>query len=223
MPTTILRSQTARLNGAKSHGPKTPEGRARSALNSTRHGLTSARTLLNTESEAEFQTFRASYFRELAPRNQLEADLVEQLVAARWRLQRISSIETALLNVELVKQEPRFREEFTGLDDDCRLALAFRTLCDESRALEVLNRYEARHERTCIKVLETLAMLREILPNEPKRAANTKVFAAITAPRTVRRTRTDPAPLSSPAALAPKPGLRPLSGLTPAGNSELPS
>ena len=60
MPSQV-KSQTARANGAKSRGPITPEGRAKSARNSIRHGLRAKSIVLTTESKEEFRSLLYSY------------------------------------------------------------------------------------------------------------------------------------------------------------------
>ena len=163
--------QSARANGAKSRGPKTPEGRARSARNSVTHGFNAKSVILDNESEDRFTELRDAYIAELAPRNQLEADLVDQLVVARWRLERAWYLETSLLNIEVIRQRPQIEEQFEHIDEPTRTALAFKAVCEDSRALALLNRYEIRYQRTIHRTLETLRRLREsekeTVQNEP--------------------------------------------------------
>ena len=53
------RSNQARLNGAKSRGPKTPQGQQKARLASLRHGLyATEETLLATIKTEEFQKLR---------------------------------------------------------------------------------------------------------------------------------------------------------------------
>ena len=60
--TSQLKSETARINGAKSKGPKSPETRAKSAANSLRHGLTAVSTItLDCESPDEFKKLLADF------------------------------------------------------------------------------------------------------------------------------------------------------------------
>src|SRR5690349_21319968 len=59
---TPAQSEASRLNGARGHGPATPEGKARSALNGMRHGLRGATfALLPDEDPAAWAAVLAGY------------------------------------------------------------------------------------------------------------------------------------------------------------------
>src|SRR4029077_5819829 len=87
--TNSLKSETARANGAKSHGPVTPEGRSASSRNSLRHGFTAKSVVLPTESSEDFQELLDSYIAQFHPQGGVEMDLIQAMAAARWRLQRM--------------------------------------------------------------------------------------------------------------------------------------
>ena len=129
-----LQSDTARANGAKSHGPLTPQGRAASSRNSLRHGFAATSVVLPTESSEEFQALLASYVDQFDPQGGVEQELVQTMVAARWRLLRISNIETALLNNEMTRRAKDCRRELNNPDDVARLAWVFQKLADHGQA-----------------------------------------------------------------------------------------
>ena len=83
-----LKTQSARANGAKSRGPATPEGRAKSSRNSLRHGLSAKSVLLPAESHEQFQLLLDAHIQQFQPANPVEMDLVEAMAVARWRLRR---------------------------------------------------------------------------------------------------------------------------------------
>ena len=58
---TRKRSDSSRANGAKSRGPATPEGRARSRAAALTHGLASDQLLIEGESEEKFNALREEY------------------------------------------------------------------------------------------------------------------------------------------------------------------
>lgn len=150
------RIDASRANGALSHGPKTPTGRALSDAARLTHGLTSRRTLIGNESEEDFRALRETYTLYFQPETRAELDWLEEFIAARWRLIRITSIETALLNLEMDHQEPQVKKEFEICDSATRIAMAYRALSDDSRALGLLNRYEARIRRIHDKLYKRL-------------------------------------------------------------------
>jgi hypothetical protein len=88
MPST-QQSEASRQNGAKSHGPVTPEGQAKSSQNALRHGLTAAVVVLRRENPEEFKKLLGSYIHDFRPADQSQQDLVETLAATRWRFNRL--------------------------------------------------------------------------------------------------------------------------------------
>ena len=112
-----LKTKSARANGAKSHGPTTPEGRAISSRNSLTHGLSAQSVVLSAESTEDFQTLLDAHIHQFHPANHVEMELVRVMVIARWRLRRILAIETSLLANELVRRAEDIDDEFSEMTD----------------------------------------------------------------------------------------------------------
>jgi len=158
--TSKLKSDTARINGAKSKGPKTPETRAKSALNGVKHGLTAVSAIiLACESEDEFNKLMAQFVATHLPVGAAEHDIVEQMVVARWRARRIRTGEIALVDVEMARRKAETDKEFPGADPGVHLGLALKALSDESHSLALLSRYETRQERIYDRAYRTLREL----------------------------------------------------------------
>jgi hypothetical protein len=203
-----LKSETARANGAKSHGPVTPQGRAASSRNSLRHGLAAKSVVLPTESSEDFQALLDSYARQFHPQGGVERDLVQTMVAARWRLRRICNIETALLSTELVRRAEDIDEEFSNMQNVDRLAWVFEKLADHGQTLSLVVRYEGALNRSYDRAFKQLHMLqsarRRVQPNEPKPGPNptpvtSRIVSPISAPSAGGTNSDDPSPSETPA------------------------
>ena len=95
-------SEQARINGAKSHGPTSPEGKAKSSSNALKHGFAATiNTVISIEDKPAFdlhlQGIRASF----NPQNYMEETLVDQLASISWRQVRLVATETALLDAQM--------------------------------------------------------------------------------------------------------------------------
>src|SRR5215470_14208260 len=142
-------SEAGRRNGAKSRGPSTAAGKSNSSRNALTHGLTANRAVvLDYERPEDFQQLLAEYRETFRPATQAEHALVDRMAAAQWRIQRLWTIETALLDTEIVRRHERVERFFPDADEAQELALAFRSLADESRSLALATRYEAHLSRT---------------------------------------------------------------------------
>src|SRR6266566_3206993 len=167
MPTE-RQSESARINGAKSHGPESAEGKKKSSRNSLRHGCTAGHTiLLACEDRGDFNRMRKDYDAMYKPVTLEEQNLVAEMFATAWRLRRATTIETALIDLEVVTEEPKLKARFDTVDGGILLASAFRSLADESRSLALVLRYEARLRRIHQQNYDMLLRVRQERQSEP--------------------------------------------------------
>ena len=88
------RAERARRNGARSRGPVTTTGKARSARNALKHGLTARHgVVLDGEDEPAFRAMAERLLSDLAPAGELAAFLAGDLAAAIWRTGRARRLE----------------------------------------------------------------------------------------------------------------------------------
>ncbi|MCC6540564.1 MAG: hypothetical protein IT162_23650 [Bryobacterales bacterium] len=180
--TSDRRRAAARANGAKSRGPVTPEGKARSAANATRHGLTAATSVNDTadsiclfnEDRDAFTRLHEGLIAKYLPTDLPEELLVQEMAVARWRQQRLWVIEGALMDKQISANEPTARQEQGDLlDDRLRVALAFEHLAERGPSLSLLIRYENRLSRQFQRCLDRLlagraeAAAEDAVRNEP--------------------------------------------------------
>ena len=97
----------ARTNGARSPGPTTEAGKARSARNGTRHGLRGGPfSLLPGEDHDEFTALHAAVTADWRPRDAYERRWVMELVTTMWRQDRLHALEIAALTAAAEESPP---------------------------------------------------------------------------------------------------------------------
>jgi len=98
MPTS-KRSAQARINAAKSKGPKTRLGKFIAAANSFKTGLHAAKSVaLKLENSAAYDGQLAAYIRRYQPQDTVELNYVRELCSLDWRIHRFKAYSTAILN-----------------------------------------------------------------------------------------------------------------------------
>jgi hypothetical protein len=152
------RSQAARANGARSRGPVTPEGKAISARNATRHGLLSQSVVLKNEDEKTFEALFYLLIERFSPVDDIEMSAIEEMASAHWRMRRVMAMERAILDAGILKH--------LGIDPAAQTAAVF---CDPATqaTLALLQRYEARFQNMYNRALRSLAALRKLPRQTP--------------------------------------------------------
>ena len=184
-PVSALQLAANRANAARSTGPRTPEGKARSAQNSRKHGFRAAEfAVVRLEDLQAVAHLKADLVAVFQPVNAQELFAFERMALAQQALIRAARLETGLFTACLDQAldpagEPLFlmTEELTGDIEVTRaqnrnyaLAEGFHRMVRQANSWSLFLRYQAqteRHYRRAVEEFERFKALRDDLPNEP--------------------------------------------------------
>ncbi len=215
------RLEANRQNALKSTGPRTPEGKAKSAQNATTHGLSnplSKSHLLHSEDETQFQTVFAEYVATYRPQHRDEYDLLTEAVYAKWRQQRLWLGETGQIELSIARHESALLKELPRADEAAHLANGIAHSADLLRLYQRYNAQLHRQYLRCLAELRSLQADRLPLPDDsPNEPILVPPPSSLTSPQS-----TAPTPGSAPTAVSPNepnvPATAPESGTCPAEN-----
>src|SRR5215213_4947976 len=152
-PRTPAQIDASRRNGARSRGPVTEEGKARTSRNALKHGLTALHHLvLEDEVPDALKTLIATVAEETGAASEIEARLARRLAIALWKGERAERIETALFDAA-----PKLRPPQTGFQwEEADPLTTF-----DLRRFNAIRGYQAQQGREISRCLKELRLLRK--------------------------------------------------------------
>ena len=174
-----------RLNARYSTGPRTPEGKARSAQNARKHGFTASTfAVVRLEELDEVARLKDDLIAFYCPVNSQELFAIERIALAQQTLLRAARLESGLFTnaldaalthddepIILMGQDMTADIEITRAQNrNFALAFGFHKLARQANSWSLFMRYQAQAERLyrrAVEELERLIRLRPDLPNEP--------------------------------------------------------
>jgi hypothetical protein len=135
-PASEARRAASRANGARSRGPTTPEGLARSRANALKHGLTGAGDVLPPDLAADAVAKFDDYCRALRPDDEVQRDLAQRAALAAVRLNYCQRHEAARLQQRVASAEADWDEREAAEADAAECLL----IKDPRAALRLLRR-----------------------------------------------------------------------------------
>ncbi len=152
----VTKADIARSNGAKSHGPTSEAGKARSSQNAIKHGLTAKKFLCTPEDQAEFDQHLAAAIAHWAPQTDYELYLVTKIARADFQHDRAENLLVTLIDLETDVIGSEIQRAFETMDADGALALGYKSLNDHSSAHRNLDRHVARLARERMQARKAL-------------------------------------------------------------------
>ncbi|MFZ0593434.1 MAG: hypothetical protein WAM39_23455 [Bryobacteraceae bacterium] len=163
--TSEARIRANRQNAKRSTGAKTPEGKKRSSLNATRHGILSQVIHLPEEEMKSYDEFTARYVAGLEPVGEPETQLANACADLQFRLHRLAAAEHNLFSIGHSENG----DEWETGQPESHTALAFAETMRRSKdPLNTLSTYESRLSR---RFLQTLKRLHEMQAQRREREA----------------------------------------------------
>ncbi len=174
-----------RANAARSTGPRTPEGKARSAQNARKHGFTASNfSVVRAEDLEAVANLKEDLVSVYQPVDAQELFAVERIALAQHALLRAARLEAGLFTCAVnqsLDDEGNFLHHLSngllegaamtdGQNLNHALADGFRRMATESDVWKLFFRYQAQTERNyrrAIEEFDRLKGLRAALPNEP--------------------------------------------------------
>jgi len=160
---------TANLaNAQHSTGPRTDAGKAASAANSLKHGLTAKSVLLPGEDEAAYRKMCEGMISSFNPGNEPEQDLVQLLCDTQWRLQRCGRIEAAILSEDVVdfkaidiisKHEARLKKQYSATLKEARDLIDTRLTRQDEALKKAMTIRRADKLRGCATDLQAIGFV----------------------------------------------------------------
>jgi len=178
-----------RANAALSTGPRTPEGKARSAQNGRKHGFTASTfSIVRMEGLDEIAKIRADLIHVYRPANSQELFAIERMALCQQNMLRAARLESGLFTEcldhgimdsdapKVPFTEVLFQDEQLTREQNRNFALAegFHRMTAQSPGWALFFRYQAQAERLYRRALqefERLKVLRGELPTEPNFSA----------------------------------------------------
>ncbi len=157
--------QQHQANG--STGPRTPEGKAKSAQNALRHGFASAQVILDASEVEAYHAHLDAYAVAFQPINQPEADAVRRMADAQWRMDIFKTAEATLVELETQYQSLMLidHDKVASLGGPWELR-HYRTLTfidiTQERAWDLLHRYQADAAREYTRAFTVFRKLKEM-------------------------------------------------------------
>ncbi len=108
-----------RENAKKSTGPVTFEGKQKVSGNAITHALTAERLVIIGENLEEFNAFKESMLKIYEPVGAYEEEIFIKIVEIKWKLRRVTSIETGIFGNEILEfdadsSKPKFSDKILG-------------------------------------------------------------------------------------------------------------